>query len=112
MLELNVQVGNMWYVIFTQGLFVLFLIPVLSSFLPQDKVSEFAAMSPQQLLRETQRAAGDENLTNWHDTLITAGKELKQMSQVHIRRLTHSSGTYSSIVHQRGERSTPADGRT
>jgi hypothetical protein len=57
--------------------------PILtSSFLPQDKVSEFAAMSPQQLLRETQRAAGDENLTIWHDTLISAGKQLKQMMQV------------------------------
>ena len=39
-------------------------------------------MSPQQLLRETQRAAGDENLTIWHDTLISAGKQLKQMMQV------------------------------
>ena len=41
-------------------------------------------MSPQQLLRETQRAAGDENLTNWHDTLISAGKILKQMVQVSL----------------------------
>lgn len=39
-------------------------------------------MSPQQLLRETQRAAGDENLTNWHDTLISAGKDLRQIQQV------------------------------
>jgi hypothetical protein len=52
-----------------------------SSFLPQDKVSEFAAMTPQQLLRETQRAAGDENLTNWHDTLISSGKELKTLEE-------------------------------
>ncbi|KAF9476726.1 P-loop containing nucleoside triphosphate hydrolase protein [Pholiota conissans] len=59
MAELNVQVGN------------------LCSFLPQDRVSEFAAMSPQQLLRETQLAAGDENLTKWHDTLISAGQERK-----------------------------------
>ncbi|KAF8885790.1 P-loop containing nucleoside triphosphate hydrolase protein [Infundibulicybe gibba] len=64
MADLNVQVGN------------------LCSFLPQDKVSEFAAMSPQQLLRETQRAAGDANLTTWHDTLIEAGKDLKQMQQL------------------------------
>jgi chromosome segregation ATPase len=62
--ELNVQVGN------------------LCSFLPQDKVSEFAHMSPQQLLRETQRAAGDPRLTNWHDTLITAGKEMAQLGEV------------------------------
>ena len=39
-------------------------------------------MSPQQLLRETQRAAGNENLTQWHDTLITAGKDLKAMQEV------------------------------
>ncbi|KIM34992.1 hypothetical protein M413DRAFT_449948 [Hebeloma cylindrosporum] len=63
MAELNVQVGN------------------LCSFLPQDRVSEFAAMSSQQLLRETQRAAGDENLTKWHDTLISAGKDLRQLQQ-------------------------------
>ncbi|GLB34268.1 putative P-loop containing nucleoside triphosphate hydrolase protein [Lyophyllum shimeji] len=63
MAELNVQVGN------------------LCSFLPQDKVSEFAQMTPQQLLRETQRAAGDERLTSWHDTLIDAGKELKTLLQ-------------------------------
>lgn len=62
--ELNVQVGN------------------LCSFLPQDKVSEFAHMSPQQLLRETQRAAGDPRLTNWHDTLISAGKEMAQLVEV------------------------------
>lgn len=55
---------------------------LFSSFLPQDKVSEFAQMTPQQLLRETQRAAGDVNLTTWHDTLITAGKELKNIQDV------------------------------
>lgn len=55
---------------------------VTSSFLPQDKVSEFAQMTPQQLLRETQRAAGDSNLTKWHDTLITSGKELKAVQEV------------------------------
>ncbi|KAI5121182.1 hypothetical protein M0805_005983 [Coniferiporia weirii] len=50
----------------------------LCSFLPQDKVAEFAQMSPQQLLRATQKAAGDERLIGWHDYLITAGKELAQ----------------------------------
>ncbi|PSR78324.1 hypothetical protein PHLCEN_2v7446 [Hermanssonia centrifuga] len=61
MQELNVQVSN------------------LCSFLPQDKVAEFARMTPQQLLKETQRAAGNENLTSWHETLISAGAELKTM---------------------------------
>ncbi|KAA1477744.1 P-loop containing nucleoside triphosphate hydrolase protein [Dentipellis sp. KUC8613] len=64
MSELNIQVGN------------------LCSFLPQDKVSEFAHMSPQQLLRETQRAAGDERLTAWHDTLINSGKEAKELTEL------------------------------
>ncbi|KAL7282760.1 hypothetical protein ACG7TL_004235 [Trametes sanguinea] len=63
MAELNVQVSN------------------LCTFLPQDRVAEFARMTPQQLLRETQRAAGNENLTSWHDTLISAGKELKQVQE-------------------------------
>jgi len=54
----------------------------LSSFLPQDRVSEFAAMTPQDLLKETQRAAGDENLTKWHSTLISAGKEQRDIQQV------------------------------
>ncbi|KAF8637018.1 hypothetical protein AX17_003102 [Amanita inopinata Kibby_2008] len=62
--ELNVQVAN------------------LCSFLPQDKVSEFAAMTPQQLLRETQRAAGDERLTMWHDTLINSGRELRIVQEL------------------------------
>lgn len=61
--RLNIQVSN------------------LCSFLPQDKVSEFARMNPQQLLRETQRAAGDKNLTEWHDTLISAGKELREIAE-------------------------------
>ncbi|CAK5274139.1 unnamed protein product [Mycena citricolor] len=60
--KLNVQVGN------------------LCSFLPQDKVSSFAAMSPVELLRETENAAGDERLKSWHDTLNDAGKELKLVS--------------------------------
>lgn len=79
------------------------LIDPSSSFLPQDKVSEFAAMSSQQLLRETQRAAGDANLTSWHDTLISAGKELKQMLQV--LHFTSALFSYSLIytVYQRRE---------
>ena len=84
-----------------------------SSFLPQDKVSEFAAMSPQQLLRETQRAAGDANLTNWHDTLISAGKDLKQMLQVGYC-FTYSLFDKSHIGikdNQRGRRHLEADDR-
>lgn len=45
-------------------------------------------MTPQQLLRETQRAAGDTNLTKWHDTLIASGKELKTIQEVMYTRHT------------------------
>ncbi|KXN89001.1 Structural maintenance of chromosomes protein 5 [Leucoagaricus sp. SymC.cos] len=61
MAELNVQVGN------------------LCTFLPQDKVSSFAAMTPQELLRETQRCAGDNRLTNWHTELIKSGNDLREL---------------------------------
>ncbi|RDX55312.1 P-loop containing nucleoside triphosphate hydrolase protein [Lentinus brumalis] len=64
MAELNVQVNN------------------LCAFLPQDRVAEFARMTPQQLLRETQRAAGNENLTAWHDTLIGSGRELRTIQEL------------------------------
>ncbi|KAF8589644.1 P-loop containing nucleoside triphosphate hydrolase protein [Ramaria rubella] len=64
--ELNVQVGN------------------LCSFLPQDRVSEFAQMTPQQLLKETQRTAGHESLTLWHNGLIEKGKELKVAQKASI----------------------------
>ncbi|KAI0371444.1 P-loop containing nucleoside triphosphate hydrolase protein [Pilatotrama ljubarskyi] len=64
MAELNVQISN------------------LCTFLPQDRVAEFARMTPQQLLKETQRAAGNENLTAWHDTLITAGRELRHVQEL------------------------------
>lgn len=63
MAELNVQVEN------------------LCSFLPQDKVSSFAHMTPQQLLVETQKAAGDPNLSSWFETLKVEGKQLKEALQ-------------------------------
>lgn len=44
-------------------------------------------MSPQQLLRETQRTAGDENLMLWHTTLIEKGKELKVAQTVNRKLL-------------------------
>ncbi|KAG8689456.1 Structural maintenance of chromosomes protein 5 [Ceratobasidium sp. 423] len=64
LVELNVQVTN------------------LCAFLPQDKVSEFANMNPQKLLQETQRAAGDPNLTQWHESLIENSKELKTAREI------------------------------
>ncbi|KAG7097539.1 hypothetical protein E1B28_004878 [Marasmius oreades] len=63
MAQLNVQISN------------------LCTFLPQDKVSSFAMMNSQQLLKETQRAAGNRDLTLWHENLIRAGNEHRSMIQ-------------------------------
>lgn len=56
----------------------------LSAFLPQDKVGEFAKMSSQDLLKETQKAAGHPKMTEWHQTLIRLGKEQRDLEGVSL----------------------------
>jgi len=51
----------------------------LCQFLPQDKVSEFAALSPVELLLQTQRAAAPPEMLAWHDDLKTFRKEQKSL---------------------------------
>ncbi|RDW92462.1 hypothetical protein BP5796_01856 [Coleophoma crateriformis] len=46
----------------------------LCQFLPQDKVSEFAALTKVELLNQTLRAAAPQQIIDWHDAL----KELRQ----------------------------------
>ena len=53
----------------------------LCQFLPQDKVSEFAALSPVELLLQTQRAAAPEQMLEWHEELKSRRKEEKQYEQ-------------------------------
>ncbi|KAJ3240298.1 Structural maintenance of chromosomes protein 5 [Chytriomyces hyalinus] len=62
--KLNIQVDN------------------LCQFLPQDKVASFAKMKPDELLRETERAVGGDELLPMHDKLIADGKELKAVEEV------------------------------
>lgn len=62
--KLGVQVGN------------------LCSFLPQDRVNEFAKLKPDELLVETQKVAGHEKLKTWHDKLIEMGAGLKEINEV------------------------------
>ena len=52
----------------------------LCSFLPQDKVAEFARMQPSELLKETQRATGGQRLTRWHERLIQLGKTDREIT--------------------------------
>ncbi|KAG0322108.1 Structural maintenance of chromosomes protein 5, partial [Linnemannia gamsii] len=49
----------------------------LCQFLPQDRVSEFAQMSPQELLKETQRAIGGEEMLNAHQKMVELWNEYK-----------------------------------
>ena len=53
----------------------------LCQFLPQDRVVEFAALSPVDLLTQTQRAAAPEEMSEWHDSLKTLRKEQKSHEQ-------------------------------
>lgn len=51
-------------------------------FLPQDKVVEFARLSPTELLRETQKAIGDSRLADLHKELIEKNKACNMSSRV------------------------------
>ncbi|KAJ1981450.1 Structural maintenance of chromosomes protein 5 [Dimargaris xerosporica] len=52
----------------------------LCQFLPQDKVCEFAQLSPSELLRETQKAAGAVELAGWHEQLIQLRNNEKHLA--------------------------------
>ncbi|ODH44929.1 hypothetical protein ACO22_00552 [Paracoccidioides brasiliensis] len=51
----------------------------LCQFLPQDKVAEFAALSPINLLHSTQRAAAGPEMIEWHESLKTLRAEQKKL---------------------------------
>ncbi|KAE9380162.1 P-loop containing nucleoside triphosphate hydrolase protein [Stipitochalara longipes BDJ] len=51
----------------------------LCQFLPQDKVSSFAGLSPVELLQQTLRAAAPEYMIEWHDELKKLRKEQKEL---------------------------------
>ena len=51
----------------------------LCQFLPQDKVSEFAALSPVELLHSTQRAAAGSEMVEWHERLKQLRTEQKRL---------------------------------
>jgi chromosome segregation ATPase len=55
----------------------------LCQFLPQDKVSEFAALSPVELLQQTQRAAAPEEMLEMHEDLKKYRKDQKGLESKH-----------------------------
>ncbi|XP_044947325.1 structural maintenance of chromosomes protein 5-like [Hordeum vulgare subsp. vulgare] len=56
----------------------------LTQFLPQDRVCEFAKLTPIQLLEETEKAVGDPNLPVQHRQLIERSRELRNIEVVNI----------------------------
>ncbi|XP_078433795.1 structural maintenance of chromosomes 5 [Wolffia australiana] len=51
----------------------------LTQFLPQDRVCEFAKLSPIQLLEETEKAVGDPVLPIQHSALVEKSRDLKKL---------------------------------
>ncbi|KAL5827330.1 hypothetical protein ACOSQ3_019161 [Xanthoceras sorbifolium] len=51
----------------------------LTQFLPQDRVCEFAKLTPIQLLEETEKAVGDPQLPVQHRALVEKSRELKKI---------------------------------
>lgn len=54
----------------------------LCQFLPQDKVCNFAALSFQDLLKETEKAVGSEAMLQLHNQLIDLRKQEKELDLV------------------------------
>ncbi|KAL2636129.1 hypothetical protein R1flu_007608 [Riccia fluitans] len=67
----------------------------LTQFLPQDRVCEFAKLTPIQLLEETEKAVGDPELSFQHKKLIEMSEELKKL-QTTIRQLESSLAQYKA----------------
>lgn len=53
----------------------------LTQFLPQDRVCEFAKLTPVQLLEETEKAVGDPGLPVQHHSLVKKSQELKRLER-------------------------------
>lgn len=69
--KLNVQVDN------------------LCQFLPQDKVCSFAALSSSELLRETEKAVGSEEMLARHDELIRLRNDSKALQRACAEHADH-----------------------
>lgn len=73
---MNVQVDNLWFVLFSPSVCKRLKSGFFSCFLSQERVAEFAKLNPSTLLKETQRTAGHVKLTEWHETLIVEKQRL------------------------------------
>jgi chromosome segregation ATPase len=77
----------------------------LCQFLPQDKVADFAAMSPMELLEQTQKAVGTAEMIEWHDSLKKLGAE----RQKHLNEKGHIDKTLAELQSRQAQQKAEVD---
>ncbi|WVZ24282.1 hypothetical protein V8G54_002826 [Vigna mungo] len=77
----------------------------LTQFLPQDRVCEFAKLTPVQLLEETEKAVGDPQLPEQHRTLVDKSRSLKHIELS----LERNEGTLKQLKEQNAELETDVE---
>lgn len=69
----------------------------LCHFLPQERVAEFAGLSPEKLLLETERTIGDGLLLAMHEDLIRNDKDLVDLQE----KITKTEQDYNNLIEER-----------
>ena len=72
--------------------------PWCVQFLPQDKVANFARMTPKDLLMESERAMGDARLHKLHLELIEERNNLKTYERVHRFRTVYWTSQGMALI--------------
>jgi chromosome segregation ATPase len=75
----------------------------LCQFLPQDRVVEFAALDPIELLVQTQRAAAPDYMSEWHDQLKTMRSDQRKHQADLVERTEHLKNLEGRQNMQRGD---------
>ncbi|RDX71619.1 Structural maintenance of chromosomes protein 5, partial [Mucuna pruriens] len=77
----------------------------LTQFLPQDRVCEFAKLTPVQLLEETEKAVGDPQLPEQHRALVDISRSLKHIELS----LEKNEGTLKQLKERNAELETDVE---
>ncbi|KHN01007.1 Structural maintenance of chromosomes protein 5 [Glycine soja] len=77
----------------------------LTQFLPQDRVCEFAKLTPVQLLEETEKAVGDPQLPEQHRALVDKSRALKHIELS----LEKNEGTLKQLKERNAELETDVE---
>lgn len=77
----------------------------LCQFLPQDKVADFAGLSPVELLQQTQKAVGTAEMAEWHEELKKLGNDRKK----HINEQGQIDKTLSDLQNRQNQQKAEVD---